>query len=215
MENVVIVGAAGVGRRCIDIVKDINAVSPERQINILGVVDDAPSEQNLDRLQAIEIEYLGTVENYLTSASKNLFVLAIGNPAIRTDLANRFLSYGHLPLTIIHPSAYIGSNCEVGDGSVICGGVQISTNTTIGKFVHINPSVTIGHDVVISDYVSINPSATISGDVFISKSVLIGASATVLQQITIGEESTVGACACVTKSIPPRVTVIGVPAKIS
>ncbi|MGD9141067.1 MAG: DapH/DapD/GlmU-related protein, partial [bacterium] len=48
----------------------------------------------------------------------------------------------------------------------------------------------------------------------IRKGARVGANATLLPGITLGEDAVVGAGSVVTKDVPPRKTVIGVPAGI-
>ena len=50
--SVVIIGAGGVGREALDVLQAINNRSSVDSLNLLGVVDSAPSDLNLGRLAA-------------------------------------------------------------------------------------------------------------------------------------------------------------------
>lgn len=211
-EKVVVVGASGFGREALDVLVAMNTENP--RLDILGVVDDSPSEVNLQRLKSRGIAYLGTVDELIHSNQTNVsFVLGIGNPLIRSSIAEKFQSAGWGAYTAVHPRAVIGTDVEFGNGTVVCAGVTVSTNVRLGRHVHLNPNSTIGHDSILEDYVSINPAAVISGEVLVQKQALVGASATVLQGLTVGPSALVGACACVTKDVKPGQIVKGIPAK--
>jgi sugar O-acyltransferase (sialic acid O-acetyltransferase NeuD family) len=210
---IVVVGAGGFGRETLDVVDAINRFSGSTVFEVLGVVDSAPSVLNQERLQARGIPWIGTPEAWLKSDCEALYMIGVGNPVARRRVFEQFRSAGRTAATLIHPSASIGSAFSLGEGSIVCGGAQISTNVRTGVHVHINPNATIGHDSVLGDFVSINPAATVSGSVHIGAQTLVGAGAVVLQELTIGAQCTIGASACVTRDVEDSRTVVGVPAR--
>lgn len=209
----VVVGAGGFGREVLDIVEALNRAAETNVFEIMGVVDANPSAENLCRLSARNVRYLGTEAAWREMGSRALYLVGVGNPAARQEIDKAFTASGLTAATVVHPSATIGSSFTVGQGSVLGGGVQVSTNVTLGRHVHLNSNSTIGHDSVLNDFVSINPSATISGDVRIGPRSLIGAGAVVLQGLCIGADTVVGASACVTRGVGDRSVVKGIPAR--
>lgn len=209
---IVVVGAGGFGRETVDVVAAINGV--KATFDLLGVVDSDPSEVNLRRLEDRGVSYLGREEDWLASyASGVAFVVAVGNPQVRSRIVERWLPSGHSPVSLVHPSVGVGGTSTVGRGSVVCAGVQISTNVTIGDFVHLNPNSTVGHDSTLHECVSLNPGGVISGDVTVGARSLVGAGAVILQGLTVGRDAIVGASSCVTKNVRDGSTVKGVPAR--
>lgn len=211
-EPLLIVGAGGFGRETADVVEAINAAAGEAVWNLLGIVDDSPSERNLGLLVERKIPYLGT-RRELAPARGSFYVVGIGSPGVRRDLARDMDTAGFVAATLIHPLASLGSRVRVGEGTVICSGARITTNIDLGRHVHVNPNCTIGHDTQLGDFVSLNPASSISGDCVVEEASLIGVGAVVLNQLRVGAGATVGGAACIVRDVPAGAVVKGVPAR--
>ena len=102
--------------------------------------------------------------------------------------------------------------------------VDINPATRIGRgvFVDHGTGIVIGETAVIGDDVSMLQGVTLGGTGAeqgdrhpkVGKGVLLGAGAKVLGNIKIGDCARIGAGSVVVKDVPPRVTVVGVPARI-
>ena len=102
--------------------------------------------------------------------------------------------------------------------------VDINPNARIGKGIMLDHATgfVVGETAVIGDNCSILQGVTLGGTgkadqdrhPKIGNGVLIGAGAIILGNIRIGECARVGAGSVVVKDVPPRVTVVGVPARI-
>jgi len=209
-ERLVVVGAGGFGRESLDVAEAMNDAAPQPVWEILGVVDDSPSEQNLVRLRDRNVPYLGDLA-CIPKASR--VAIAVGAPHARRMLDDRLVRRGFEFAALIHPTAVTGSRVSMLSGAVICALVSIGTNVALGRHVHLNPQVVVGHDTRLDDFVSVNPNATLSGDCHVSTDVLIGAAALVLPGLHVGASATVGGGACVVKDVPERAVVKGVPAR--
>lgn len=209
----IIVGAGGFGRETLDVVMAINQAAATRVFDVLGVVDTKPRVEDLSRLAARGIRWLGTEAEWLASENRAQYIIGIGNPDTRERVDQAFRSAELVAATAIHPAATIGTIAAVSEGSVICAGAQISTNVSLGRHVHINPNATIGHDSILRDFVSVNPAATISGHVIVREKALVGAGSVILQGLIVGARSTIGASACVTRNVEVGATVKGIPAQ--
>lgn len=207
MKDIVIIGAGGFGRETVDTVRAINEETPTWRI--LGVVDDAPSLENLARLEALGLTHLGDMDTLPRQAS---VAICIGDPRTRERVVAAMSARPVEFPTLLHPSTTTGSLFVHGEGLITLASVSIGTNVAVGDHVHLNAHAVIGHDVRVDDFVSVNPNATVSGDCCIRRGALLGASSTVLQEITIGTQVTVGAGACVIRDVADEQVVVGVPA---
>ncbi len=147
-------------------------------------------------------------------ATNNEFVLGIGNPKLREQIALRLQSYGGKLVSIISPKASIGKySVTLQQGLNILTNATITQNVFIGEgsLIHIN--ATIHHDCVIGRYCEISPSCNILGKVKMGDYCSIGAGAVLLPGIHLGNNVTVGAGAVVTKNIGDNQTIKGIPAR--
>ncbi|WP_374457514.1 acetyltransferase [Nocardioides sp.] len=210
---IVVVGIGGFGREVIDIIDAVNAASPEPVWDLVGVVDDAPNDLNLERLSLRGVDFLGDTGVPLSWPNPVSYVVGIGSPRVRRLMAERYDAENFRAATLVHPSVTHGFGVSIGPGAVVCAGARLTTNITVGQHVHINLNVTVGHDSSIGDFVSVNPLASISGDCVIEDGVLIGVAGVVLNGLTIGAGAVLGGSACAVRDLAPGVVAVGVPAK--
>jgi sugar O-acyltransferase (sialic acid O-acetyltransferase NeuD family) len=212
--DLVIVGCGGFGREAADVVAAINSSSADDPPwNTIGFLDDDPSDDDLARLQRLGLNVLGDVDGTVGSLGDTHYVVAVGDPHARARLAGRCESAGLTPATLVHPSARVGSDVTIGEGTILCGGASITTNVRIGRHVQVNPNATVGHDVTIGDFVLVSPLVAISGNCTIEELTMLGTHSAVLPGVTVASGATVGGGSCVVRDVPSSTTVKGVPAR--
>jgi sugar O-acyltransferase (sialic acid O-acetyltransferase NeuD family) len=203
--SVVIYGAGGFGREVLSLMRAL----PEWEV--VAFYDDGIGKGN----HRNKIPVAGGMETLLQQEQPLDVILGIGDPMIRTRLAERLKESQHRFPVIVHPRAILQDETTItlGDGTIITAGVILTNDIHLGRHVLLNLNVTVGHDVAIGDCSSVMPGANIAGGVTIGKSVLIGSGANVLNGITIGDGARIGSGAVVTKNVEPGTTVVGVPAQ--
>lgn len=193
--DLIIIGAGGHAKVIADMALKLN-------YNILGFLDDNQTGEVLG------YPILGKVCEAVNYSA--LYVIAIGNNVIRKKIAEQYkIEY----VTLIHPSAQIGLEVEIGKGTIVMTNAVINSNSRIGNHSIINTAAIVEHDNIIGDYVHISPNATLCGTVKIGDGAHIGAGAVVKNNITIAENVTVGIGAAVVKNIEESGVYIGVPVR--
>jgi sugar O-acyltransferase (sialic acid O-acetyltransferase NeuD family) len=206
-----IVGAGGFGREVFNIIEALESSSTVP--HPAGFIDDAPSTANLDRVDALGSQVVGTVDDLIRRTEPFSAVLAIGSASARENVAGLLAGSPVTFPVVVHPDTTMGSDVRLAEGVVVAAGGRLSTNIQVGKHVHIDQNAVVGHDCKLGDYSRLNPQACVSGAVTIGRGVLVGANATVLQGLDVGDHAIVGAGALVANPVGPATTVKGVPAR--
>lgn len=127
--------------------------------------------------------------------------------ALARDLAARGF---HFP-AVVHPTATVAPDVQVGDGAQIMAGGVVQPGTYIGAFAVVNTRASIDHDGRVEDGAHVAPGAVLGGTVCVGEGALVGLGSSVLPGVSIGAGSTVGAGAVVIRDIPPGARAMGVP----
>ncbi|TCI22608.1 acetyltransferase [Exiguobacterium sp. SL-9] len=203
MEWIVIFGAGGHAQVLIDILEVMGVY------RIAGIYDDSPAL--LGKFIA-GYPVLGFVDSK-TVIKKG--IIGIGDNVQRERIAEHIKL--HHPdfefINAIHPSAVIGKNVTLGEGTAVMAGSVINPNAVTGPHSIINTMASVDHDCVLEPFASIAPGAHLGGNVHIGARTFIGMSATVIHGIHIGHDTVIGAGATVVKDIPNHVVAYGSPAK--
>ncbi len=201
-DKLIIIGASGHGKVVADIAIKLN------QWQDIVFLDDDKFKK---RCMGLKIE--GNVASAFTYTKNADFFVAIGNNSIREEIQERLIFEKQSVISLIHPTAVIGSDVEIGYGTVVMAGVIINSSTTIGNGCVINTSSSIDHDNIIENYVHISPGVRTAGNVSIGKSTWLGIGSVVSNNITIYKNSIIGAGTIVIKDIAESGTYIGIPSR--
>ena len=130
---------------------------------------------------------------------------------------------------IVGDQACIRERCTIGDDVVIGRGSLVENDTTVGALTKIQADAYITAYSTLEEHVFIAPRVVTTNDNFmgrterrhglvkgptIRRGARIGGGAILCPGIEVGEEAFVGAGAVVTKDVPPRVVVVGNPARV-
>ena len=194
--KLIIIGASGHGR----VVADIARLNGYNDVVFLD------NDKSLTSCAGYPVLGPDTMARELEG---NIFV-AVGNPEARKRLMDRYADRT-FPI-LIHPSAVVAENVQIGSGSVIMAGAVVNPGAKIGRGVIINTSSSIDHDCIIGDFVHVAVGSHLSGTVEVGDLTWIGTGATVLNNLNICGGCTIGAGAVVIREITDAGVYIGIPA---
>jgi sugar O-acyltransferase (sialic acid O-acetyltransferase NeuD family) len=187
MDKILLVGAGGHARSCIDVLEEKN------QFEIAGLIEKGESISN----NSLGYSVIGTDDDLkvLRQQYKNALITVgqIKSPKIRIKLYKLLKELDFTLPVIVSSRAYVSKHARIGEGSIVMHGVIINANAIIGNNCIINNHALIEHDVVIGDHCHIATGAIINGEVSVENETFIGSGAVTKQAIAIGKNCVIGA----------------------
>lgn len=203
-------GASGFGREVMPLLRNQLKLSNEDHCVF---IDDECTELIVNNHKCMTFE-----EFCSYSCSDRAVTIAIGSSAVRKRLFKKCVLEQISVLDVRANNSILMDEVEIGEGSIICPFVTITSNVEIGIQFHANIYSYVAHDCVIGDYVTFAPGVMCNGNVHVRDHAYIGSGAILRQgtpdrPLVVGEGAVVGMGAVVTRDVPPGVTVVGNPAK--
>jgi len=208
MIGVLVIGAGGHGRVVADILLRTHEVGGNYKP--IGFLDDDP---RLLGVRLLRLEVFGPISE-LDRFAHDAAIVAIGQNSTRARIFKSLRVKGERLVNAIHPSAVLAPDVSLGNGLMVCAGAVVNPSTRIGDNVILNTGCTVDHDNVIGPHAHVAPGVHTGGGVRVEDGAFLGIGAVVLPGRTVGEWAIVGGGAAVVRDIPPRVTAVGVPAKV-
>ena len=206
MNNLIIIGAGGMGRSLYDNAQE--SVGYGEIFVVKGFIDD-----NLAALDGYPNypPVIGTIKDYIPQEN-DVFVSAIGG-ASRRACMEAVISRGGTFINLIHSTARIRKNVRLGTGNFIGAYVAISNDTEIGDYNMIQTYTVIGHDSKIGNWNRIDAHVVCVGGIVIEDETVIHTSAVISHNVTVETGAHVGALSFVIRKVRAGTTVTGNPAK--
>jgi UDP-2-acetamido-3-amino-2,3-dideoxy-glucuronate N-acetyltransferase len=144
------------------------------------------------------------------------------------------------PTAVVDDGAWLGEDVRVWHWVHVCAGARIGDGSVLGQGVYVGPGVEVGRGCRVQNHVSLYDGVTLEDEVFVGPSAVftnvvnprahvsrkhafaatvvrrratIGANSTIVCGVTLGAGAFVAAGAVVTADVPPRVLVMGCPAR--
>ena len=195
MRNIVLLGAGGHCKSCIEIIESL------KKYKIKGIIDKNKIEDNF-----MGYKILGSDSELKDVISKNDFGLVcvgqINSPSIRIKLFNLLKNESIEIATVKSKSSIISSNSKIKKGTIVMHNTVINTGVEIGLNCIINTGSIIEHDSIIEDHCHISTGAIVNGNVRIGSGSFIGSGCIIKQGIKIGEKVVVSAGEKIMNDIP-------------
>ena len=184
----------------------------EMRVPVAGILDPArrPGDSVFD------VPVLGDDE-WLADRDPRAMLLANGAGAVpwqdlRRRLFERFSARGFGFVNVMHPSAVVGRDGDLGEGCQVMAGCVLQCRVRVGRNSVINTRVSVDHDCVVGEHVFVGPGATLCGEVRVGDHTFVGSGAVLLPGVTVGSHAVIGAGAVVTRAVADGALVTGVPA---
>ena len=206
MNELIIIGAGGMGRTIYDIARESMGYGTE--FIIKGFVDD-----NINALDNFENypPIVGKISEYIPREN-DVFTFSIGGESRRKCIES-IIGKGGKFINLIHKTARIGTNVKLGIGNIIAAFTSFGADCRIGSYNMIQSYTVIGHDAVIGDFNRIDTHVTCVGGIKVEDETTIHTGAVINHKVTVENHAKVGACSFVIRKVKAGNTVLGVPAK--
>jgi len=144
------------------------------------------------------------------------FLVAIGGERgrDRVEIQTWLAREGLVPLTAVHPTAFVAASASIGEGSHVLAQSAVCVDARLGPSCIVNTGATIDHECVLGAGVHVAPGAHLAGCVEVESLCLIGTGASILPRVRIGTGAIVGAGAVVIQDVRPYQVVVGNPSRV-
>ena len=148
----------------------------------------------------IKLPVLGDINSYKVEQD-DVFICAIADPKIKKKLINIILQHGGKFINLIHKTAIVHGNVNMGLGNILSPHVLIHDHVIIGNYVTFNVNSMMGHDSSIDNYSSIMGNVIINGYAKIGENVYMATSSIALPHSKIEDDAFVGVSSVVFKRV--------------
>ncbi|MDR1695382.1 MAG: acetyltransferase [Endomicrobium sp.] len=183
MKKIILIGAGGHCKSCIDVIEQ------ENKYKISGLIDI--KERIGQKVFGYEITGCDEhIKKYINDDT--FFLIAIGqieSAAKRAGIYDLLKQNGARMAIVISPLAYVSRHAVIGEGTIIMHNALVNADAAIGKNCIINSKALIEHDAVIGDNCHISTGSIVNGAAKIGRGTFIGSNATVVHGADIAENS--------------------------
>lgn len=217
MDNIYTVyGIGGFGREVMPLLRQqIEDIKTNEEISFYFIDDNVKNEFNVNGNKVLNFNDL--IKRYPNSTIH--CCIAISDKEKRKKLTLKCLKHNIKLMNVFSKNTVIMDKVSIGEGSIICPFVTITSNISIGKSFHANIYSYVAHDCKIGDFVTFAPGVKCNGNVHIMSGAYIGTGVIIHpgtkdKPIIIGTNSKIAAGAVVRKDVPDNVTMVGNPAQV-
>ena len=199
MKKIILVGAGGHARACIDVIEQC------KKYRIAGLI--SKKEKMVSTVFGYPV--LST-DQEIKKISKRIkyALISVGQikvPKIRINLYNKAIKAGFKLPVIKSPYAYVSPRAKIGKGTIIMHGAVVNANAIIGKNCIINTGCIIEHDVIVADHCHVSTGAILNGKVSLGEGSFVGSGSVVKEEVKIGNNCVISANTFLRKNLTPGV----------
>jgi sugar O-acyltransferase (sialic acid O-acetyltransferase NeuD family) len=205
-----LVGAGGLARETLELVRAINRVTPTWPV--IGLLDDDPGLHG-SRIHGVRVVGSCDAVHDHPEASVVVCVASPDEPMRRLDLVSRLRLRADRYTTLVHPAAVIPDSASIGPGCIVHAGSVFTADVRLDAHVVVMPAVVLTHDDVVGPGVTFGAGARVAGGVVIERGAYVGSGALLRENVVVGAGAVVGMGAVVTGPVPAGEVWVGVPAR--
>jgi len=207
MKQLIIIGAGGFGREVLAWARQ--SLGCGEAWTVKGFLDD-----NIEAIAGLHVPapWLGRIEDHQPAADE-VFVCAMGVPAIKRRCFECIEARGGQFITLIHRTAVVGDQVKLGAGVILCPYAVVSGYNVIGKSVVVNMHATVDHDANVGDWTQINCHCDVTAGVQVGSEVWFSSHVAVAPRLRIGDRAYLGIGSAILRDVEADTKVFGLPAR--
>ena len=184
-EGVVIFGAGGYAKMCIDLMRGSGAGSPA-----LAIAPGSSAGTTLLGLPVLSSDSDETLAALLEAGVRDA-VVAIGHGEHRVAVARRLAKAGFRLPALVHTAAVVEPSATVSDGAHVHALAYVGSLAFVGMHTIINNGAIVSHDCVIGEGVHVAPGALLAGHVEVGDGAVFGMGASAYIGVRVGARALV------------------------
>jgi sugar O-acyltransferase (sialic acid O-acetyltransferase NeuD family) len=185
MKKIILIGAGGHAKSCIDIIENL------KLYKIVGLIDN----QKKIGEKLLNYKVIGNDKDLskICNQFKNLNChISLGSILDQGQREKLFLIGKKLGLkfpVLKSKKSYVSKYCNIGEGTIVMHDVVLNANVMIGKNCILNTKSLIEHDAIINDHSQISTGVIINSAVVVGKKCFIGSNTVIKQTVKIKSNS--------------------------
>jgi len=196
-KRILVYGAGGHGRSLVALIQELGTYE------IAGFLDDGYELGE----EVYGLKILGGADQLHDLAGDGIRMAVngvggIGDLQIRLSVFDKLSKTGFFCPRVIHPTAFIEESTALSDGVQVFPFAYVGTEVDVGFGTIINTGAIVSHNCQLGQYVNLSPGATLAGGVIVDEGALVGMRATVNLYVHIGRRARIGNGATVKADVP-------------
>lgn len=211
MQQVIILGGHGDGVVLAQAIRDIQE-HDDGAIPVGFLNDHAEIGTEIDGLPVLE-----SIPAWQSVSEEYVFISAlhkVKDMARRIDLVTSLDIPENRWTNIIHPSASVARDVEIGVGNFIGQNVVIQPGARLGNHCSLRAGANVGHDATLDSFCYIGPNATLCGKSAMGTGAHLSPNGVVMDGVCMSRLSVVGVGSALTKDTTEGGIYFGTPARL-
>ena len=197
LTRIIIYGGGGHGKSVIELIRRLGIYQ------IAGIIDDGLTAGTT--IMDVPVLGGGDILPQLSAQGIRLAANAvggIGNVAVRIKIYQRLAQAGFAFPILIHPSAVVEASVKIAPGVHIFPMAYVGSEVQLGFGSIINTRAIVSHECKIGAYANLSPGSILAGEVQVGEGTLVGMGANINLQVKIGRLARLGNGSIIKSDIP-------------